>query len=321
MNVPMSRWFMAAFCAIVLASPASAANPPPTQLFYVPFPEDNQLAGFLSITTGNGTTQATDPLAIFVTFSAATDNTVIYYDHWEDGYEKDITNPVQSTTAIFGDGNPSNGYPPGNANDLIPAGTVFSLRNYVTSTNLTALDYDARDKVASFKPISLTKTSFPASTNTLLAGCVEVFEQGLWGTEYRVPIGVDMPTTTATATLAPDTDIFGYTALSIMAGAKGASVQIDADNNGAFEQTVTLSEGETTYVTGVNTGGTGAVRQTRASHSVHRPPGFEIPEPGHLVAADLPLEHQLLRSGLHLHQLRDLRVSLQPGHQRHHGEL
>lgn len=247
----MSRWFQTVLCGLMLSLSARAANPPPSQLFYVPFPEDNQLAGFSGI---NGA--AVDPLAVFVTFSAATDHTVIYYDHWEDGYEKDITNPLQSTTRVFGDGDPSNGYPPGNAADLIPAGTVFSLRNYVTSSDLqSVLDYDARDKVASYKPISLTKTSFPASTNTLLAGCVEVFEYGLWGTEYRVPVGADMPTSTATSALTYDADMFAYTALSIMAGARGANVQIDADNNGVFEQTLSLSEGQTSYVTGVNTGG------------------------------------------------------------------
>lgn len=252
----MSRWFRSVLCGLVLASPLQAANPPPTQVFYVPFPEDNQLTGFLAITAGNGTTQASDPMAVFVTFSAATDNTVIYYDHWEDGYERDITNPRQSTTLVFGDGNPANGYPPGNASDLIPAGTVFSLRNYVSSGSLqSVLDYDARDKVASYKPISLTKTCFPASTNTLLGGCVEVFEKGLWGTEYRVPVGTDMPTSTASSPLTFDYDIFNYTALSIMAGSNGATVQIDADNNGIFETTTTLAEGETTYVTNVLTGG------------------------------------------------------------------
>jgi hypothetical protein len=247
----MSRWFTAVFCGLVLSTSVHAVNPPPSQVFYVPFPEDNQLSGFAGINAA-----AVDPLAVFVTFSAGTDNTVIYYDHWEDGYEKDITNPTQSTTLVFGDGNPANGYPPGNAADLIPAGTVFSLRNYVNSTTLqSTLDYDARDKVASYKPISLTKTCFPASTNTLMAGCVEVFEQGLWGTEYRVPVGVDMPTTTATSALTYDADMFGYTSISIMAGAKGASVQIDADNNGVFEQTLSLGEGQTAYVSGVNTGG------------------------------------------------------------------
>ncbi len=230
---------------------AVASNPPPTQLFYIPFPEDQQLAAFKSI---NGT--AGDPLAVFITFSAATDGTVIYYDHWEDGYEEDITNPVQPTTLVFGDGNPANGYPPGNAGDLIPAGTVFHLRNFVaTGTLQSVLDFDARDKIASFKPISVTKTSFPAGTNTLLAGCVEVFEHGLWGTEYRSPVGVDMPTSTATSTLTFDENLFSHNSFAISAGPGGATVQIDRDNNGIFEETVTLAEGETVYRDGVNAGG------------------------------------------------------------------
>ncbi|MEI6175856.1 MAG: SdrD B-like domain-containing protein [Verrucomicrobiota bacterium] len=197
-----------------------------------------------------------DPLNVFVTFAAANDNTVIYYDQWEDGYEASITNPTQSTTQVWGDGNAANGYPPGNPGDLIPAGSVFSLRNYVTSTTgASALKYDSRDKVASFKPITLTKTSYPTNAGTLMAGCVEVFEQGLWGTEFRVPIGSNMPTSTATATLTWDSDMFAYTALSIMAGAGGATVQIDADNNGTFETTATLAEGQTRFVTNVSVGG------------------------------------------------------------------
>ncbi|MEI6178581.1 MAG: hypothetical protein WCS43_16945, partial [Verrucomicrobiota bacterium] len=127
--------------------------------------------------------------------AVSNDNTVIYYDHWEDGYEADITNPKQSTTEIWGDGNPANGYPPGNPSDLLPAGTVFSLRNLVNSTDGSSVfKYDARDKIGSFKPITLTKTCFPASTNSLLAGCIEVFEHGIWGTEYRAPVGPNMPT-------------------------------------------------------------------------------------------------------------------------------
>lgn len=120
-----------ACCGMALVLPASAASPPPTQLFYVPFAEDNQLAAFESISGS-----ANDPIAVFVTFSAATDGTVIYYDHWEDGYETDITDPVQPTTLVFGDGNASNGYPPGNPGDLIQAGAVFNLRNFVNTATL-----------------------------------------------------------------------------------------------------------------------------------------------------------------------------------------
>ncbi|MGL4401169.1 MAG: SdrD B-like domain-containing protein [Luteolibacter sp.] len=247
----MSRWFLAGFAFLLQSLSVVAGNPPPTQVFYVPFPEDQQLAAFDAINT-----VANGPITVFVTFSAATDGTVIYYDHWEDGYEREITNPTQSSTLIFGDGNPANGYPPGNAADNIPAGTVFSLRNFVNTATLQAVvDYDARDKIASYKPISLTKTAFPDGTDTLLAGCVEVFERGLWGIEYRSPVGVDMPTVTTPGALANDEDQFNYVAFSISAGVGGANVQIDKDNNGSFEETVSLSEGQSILRDSVNTGG------------------------------------------------------------------
>lgn len=234
--------------AVIL--PAAADNPPPTQVFYIPFAEDNQLDGFASI---NGV--AGDPLAVFVTFSTVADETVIYYDHWEDGYEADISNPVQSTTLVFGDGDPSNGYPPGNAADLISAGTVFDLRNFVdTSTLGEVIDYDARDKVASFKPISLTKTTFPAGTNTLLAGCVEIFEYGLWGTEYRVPVGEDMPVSAPSGNLTYDENCFSYVSVSVSAGPEGAAVQVDKDNDGTLEESLLLAAGETAYLEGISTG-------------------------------------------------------------------
>ncbi|MGB6222342.1 SdrD B-like domain-containing protein [Haloferula sp.] len=240
-----------AVSALVFAVPAvHGQNPPPTQSFYIPFSEDDQLDAFAAINAAAG-----NPLAVFVTFSTAADNTVIYYDHWEDGYEVNLTNPTQSTTLVFGDGNPSNGYPPGNAADLIPAGTVFNLRNFVDVDTLQGvLDFDARDKVASFKPISLTKTTFPAGTNTLLAGCVEIFEYGLWGTDYRVPVGEDMPTTTASGNLTFDEDCFSYVGISVSAGPGGASVQIDKDNNGSYEETIFLAEGETAFREDVLTG-------------------------------------------------------------------
>jgi len=230
---------------------ARAANPPPSQVYYVPFPEANQLAGFVGVSS-----VAVDPLAVLVTFTVANDGAVVYYDHWEDGYEADITNPKQTTTEVWGDGNPANGYPPGNAGDLLAAGTVFHLRNYVYSTaGSSTIKYDARDKIASFKPITLTKTCYPGGTSSALAGALEVFEQGLWGTEYRAPVGTNMPTPTQGTTLTYDADMFAYTSLSIMAGAGGASVQIDANNDGTFEQTTALAEGGTSYVTNVSVGG------------------------------------------------------------------
>jgi large repetitive protein len=253
MRVFLLRLLSILVLALVVALPmgAAASTPPPTHVYYVPFPENQQLQAFDAINT-----VANDPIAVFITIAAATDGTVIFYDHWEDGYETNLSSPVQSTTKVFGDGNPANGYPPGNLSDLIPAGTVFNLRNFVPTSSLgSTIQYDGRDKIASFKPISITKTTFPDGTDTLMAGCVEMFEKGLWGTEYRSPVGVNMPTSAASGNLTFDEDVFNYTAISVMAGVNGASVQVDKDNDGTFEETVVLAEGESFYRDNVNVGG------------------------------------------------------------------
>lgn len=71
--------------------------------FYVPLPEEirNTLYAINSA-TGNSITSVISLVTI-------EGNAVIVYDQWEDGYEADINNPVQSTTLVFGDGNPANG--------------------------------------------------------------------------------------------------------------------------------------------------------------------------------------------------------------------
>ena len=44
-----------------------------------------------------------------VTLTASADAQVVIYDHWEDGFEADILNPVQATTLVLGDDDISNG--------------------------------------------------------------------------------------------------------------------------------------------------------------------------------------------------------------------
>ncbi len=237
--------FLLLWLAAALALPAKADNPPPSQLYYIPFPEDQQLAAFQAIST-----VAQNPLNLFVTIAAASDNSIIYYDHWEDGYETDISEPVQATTEIWGDGNPANGHPPGIPTDRIMAGTKITLRNFIdVNTRQAVIDFDAGDKFGATKSIAVTRTIYPQGTNTLLAGSVEVLDTTLWGVEYRCPVGEDIPD-------AIDGQVFEYTGLVIMAHTDGTQVQIDADNNGAFETTITLNEGESHLVHGgVNVGG------------------------------------------------------------------
>ncbi|MEZ4638653.1 MAG: hypothetical protein R2856_27450 [Caldilineaceae bacterium] len=52
---------------------------------------------------------AQQPDQHYVSISIISDNTIIYYDHWEDGFKWTTSAPVQPTTQIWGDGNAANG--------------------------------------------------------------------------------------------------------------------------------------------------------------------------------------------------------------------
>lgn len=249
--------FVAALGIFAHGEIALAANPAPVQLFYMPFPEDQLLTGLQAIENGGPSNAPTNPVTTYISIAAVANGTIIYYDQWENGYDSDIANPLDlysspgnlDGTQIWGDGNVANGFPPGVPSDVINAGTVIILNNDINTGNLLAIDFDGRDKLAATRTVAVTHTAWAAGSNTLLAGSVEVLDTGLWGIDYRAPVGENIPDAT-------DQQMFEYTSLAIMAGEGGATVQIDANANGTFETTVTLAEGESHFVNGgVNVGG------------------------------------------------------------------
>ena len=180
----------------------------------------------------------------YMSLAAIADGTIIYYDHWEDGYEADIDAPTQPTTEIWGDGNLSNGAPPGIASDLIDSGTVVVMNNPVPlPRDPSDILFDGRDKIAASKTISMTKTGWASDSDTLLAGSVELFDTDNWGTDYIVPVGQDIPSST-------DYQMFEYTGLVILARDDDTTVNIDADADGVFETSLVLDEGESHQVNG-----------------------------------------------------------------------
>ncbi len=223
-----------------------ATNPPPIQTFYVPLPEDQVFDALTAIFPGQDACnrdapEVQNPINTYLSIAAIADSTIIYYDHWEDGFEVDISNPTQITTQIWGDGDPSNGSPPDFPGDIINAGNIIVLDNPVdTPTRQSVIDFDGGDKFAASKTVAMTRAAWATGPLTLLAGAVEVYDTSNWGTSFEAPVGQDIDSNS----------MFEHTSLIIMAAEPDTVVEIDADDDGTTKTTVTLTAGESYHVNG-----------------------------------------------------------------------
>ncbi len=176
--------FLAMAC---LASPASALSV--IQQFFVPMPE-SQIREYFLIVAPNTGTQFDSVISLVV----PTAGTTVVYDHWEDGYEVDLANPIQGTTEIWGDGNNANGKPPGYANDPVnfSPGAVIALRNIVPLPRTSAILFDARDRVGASQAIVMSRTAWATVPGPLLADSVQVLATDDYETSFIMPIGRDV---------------------------------------------------------------------------------------------------------------------------------
>ena len=220
------------------------------QVHFVPIPEGDLQTAQKAI-AGASAVSGNENTVIAITATA--NGTVIVYDQWEDGYETDLSNPVQATTQIWGDGDLNNGVAPGtNGTDIIQAGQTIVLQNAVdpahqTSNSPTAsIVYDGRDKIGSTQAVSVVRAGWSATPGTVLAGAVSVIDVGNAGTDYVVPIGQDVDT------LATGTNrLFEYTSLQIIATQDGTTVNVDTNGDGTFEfANIALNQGQTYFVNG-----------------------------------------------------------------------
>ena len=187
-----------------------------------------------------------DPTQTYVSLAILDSGTVIYYDHWEDTYERDVQNQLQATSEIWGDGDPTNGFPPGFPTDNLNQGDVIILNNSVVSTTTqTVIDFDGKDRIDATSPIAVTRTGWASGSDTLLAGALELYPTFLWGTAYTVPAGEDLG------------NEFGTTGAAIIAAEDGTVVSIDLDGDGTVDVTATLDQGESFHQDGgLQTGAT-----------------------------------------------------------------
>lgn len=226
------------------------------QEYHIPISSANVREISESISTDVGTGGDFDTVHDVISLTALRANTVAVIDHWEDGFEADLSNPVQTSTEIFGNSDVSDGAPPGcavNACDVINVETFIVLENdvdLVGGRDPSEIFYDGDDRIGVTEVIAMTRAGWRLEEDTLLAGAVEVFPTYLWSNEFEIPIGVDFNTgcdpngndnglVAATASC-----MFEYTAASMTAGIAGADYELDYDGDGNAELLGSLASGE-----------------------------------------------------------------------------
>ena len=238
----------------------------PIETYYLPLKEHDIYNAMRTIQK-EGVFDDKPRIVSITSISIAADDTIIWYDHHEDGYESDITNlaNLQSSTEIWGDGDCSNGSPPNvgtcqdvddDDDDYLTAGMAINIINdvpvpYNSSVwgSLEKYKYDGGDKLDSTFPVAITRGGYPydgpndADTNPLFAGAVEVLNTENYGTEFISPIGTDTERSN---------NAFQQTELHIMARTGGTVVTLTADNtNRTYPEIVA---GQSLRITGIKEG-------------------------------------------------------------------
>jgi hypothetical protein len=216
-----------------------------THTYYVPYPEQQS---HTALAASGSPAIPSNNIRTVISIKVPYPGMRIVWDEWEDGYEANSSNPVQSSTKVWGDGNPFNGIAPGFPTDIIPAGGSIVLDNTMPANprNSSNIYYDGRDKVVSSGQIAMTQVSAEPSIISVQSIKTNITSTYDFGQSFTIPLGEDFPSRD-----------FRYTALFIRASQNNTTVNIDKDNNGAFETTVTLNEGESYLVNGgVRTGAT-----------------------------------------------------------------
>lgn len=284
----------ALFIGLVGVQPKAAVAAPgdtAVEVYYVPLPDDwlMQHMEDIDADTGSDTTGGPyPPVRSVIGISISSDGTVVWYDQWEDGsYDADIANPTNvyhavsnpSGTQIWGDNNPSNGYPPRFKDqdntaqrDVLNAGDVIVLDNlvpitainngnhgpwyqtnpYYSGRNAAVIRYDGKDKFGSNFPVAATRAGWsegdPPGTNdggpagAMFSDGTAIEPTKRWGTHFIAPVG------TNTTGFGTGTNM-NYAHLTIQAQQNGTTVCVDVPPytelcNGTNDSTATINQGQ-----------------------------------------------------------------------------
>lgn len=206
------------------------------KIYYMPYAENEAIVALRrSASVGLSSSNIRTIISIKVSYPG----TQLIWDNWEDGYEPTITSPSQPTTQIWGDGDIYNGVAPGHPTDIIPPGGSIVLDNIMsTPRNVSNIFYDGKDKLFSTTQVAVTQVC--GEPSDIAVQCMKTNVSSYpseYGKQFIVPVGQDLPSRD-----------FQYTALFVRAAEDNTTVQIDRDNDGNFNSSVTLNEGDVLLV-------------------------------------------------------------------------
>ena len=227
----------------LLIDPCSEATK--THTYFIPYPEQD---AWTALQASSSTALPSGNIRSIISLTMPYPGMTIVWDEWEDGYEINALNPTQATTKVWGDGNPYNGIAPGYASDIIPAGGSIILDNTMPSTPRVQANifYDGKDKITCSGQVAVTQVCGEPTNMPVQAIKTNVTSTLDFGQSFTIPLGQNFPS-----------QDFKYTALFIRAQMDSTIVDIDKDNNGSFETSFRLNQGQSYLVNGgVNYGAT-----------------------------------------------------------------
>ncbi|MEZ4959932.1 MAG: DNRLRE domain-containing protein, partial [Saprospiraceae bacterium] len=211
------------------------------QIYYLPFPEQDVRTALIASTVSWALPIPSNNIRTVISVKIPYPGMTLIWDHWEDGFEADPNTPTQTTTQIWGDGNPYNGIAPGYPDDILPSGAAIVLDNTMPSAPRVASNifYDGKDKIVSSGAITVTQVSGEPSIIGKQGMKTNVTPVANFGKSFTIPVGQNF-----------NSQDFAYTALFIRASENNTTINIDKDNNGTFETTTTLNEGQSYFLNG-----------------------------------------------------------------------
>ncbi len=207
----------------LLAAPPLAAQTP-VQTFYVPIYEDQFATELLALEEGShGPVTATESV---ISIASAFQETIVFYDHVEDGYEFDLGAPTQESTEVW----------------ALGAGQVLNLRASIPTVAEDAeTTYGGGDRIGATQAVSVSRAAWDGGLGADIGIALELFPTTEWGTDFLVPVGENVPSD----------ELFARTTLFVMAqGATEVQVQVPGSAGEAFD----LAAGSSLALTGVRLG-------------------------------------------------------------------